>query len=121
MKSKFLILSVSLAIAATLIASTSHITMASAVSYNGTSIDANLNATATPEHITLSWTGNPTTTQTITWRTISTDTKGEVQYRVKGTTAWISSTDVLPKLLTSGTGDANITTGIENKIGRAHV
>lgn len=57
MKSKFLILSVSFAIAATLLASTSYITMASVVSYNGTSIDANLNATATPEHITLSWTG----------------------------------------------------------------
>ncbi|MBU3182178.1 metallophosphoesterase [Clostridium psychrophilum] len=114
MKSKFLILSISFAIAATLTASTSYITMASVVSYNGTSIDANLNATATPEHITLSWTGNPTTTQTITWRTISTDTKSKVQYRVKGTTAWTTSTDVSPKLLTSGTGDENITTGIEN-------
>jgi len=88
MKSKLLILCVSLAVAATLIASTSYTTRASGISYNGTSIDANLNATATPEHIALSWTGDPTTTQTITWRTISSDTKNKVQYRVKGTTAW---------------------------------
>ena len=42
MKSKLLILCVSLAVAATLIASTSYTTRASGISYNGTSIDANL-------------------------------------------------------------------------------
>lgn len=98
----------------TLIASTSYKTRSSGVSYNGTSIDADLNATATPDHIALSWTGDPTTTQTITWRTISSDTKTKVQYRVKGTTAWTTSTDISPKLLTSDTGDATITTGTEN-------
>jgi len=40
----------------------------------------NVNATAMPDHITLSWTGDPKTTQAITWRTDPTVTKGIVQY-----------------------------------------
>ena len=38
-------------------------------------------ATATPDHIALTWTGNPATTMTITWRTDSTVTSGVVQYQ----------------------------------------
>ena len=33
-----------------------------------------------PDHITLTWAGDPHTTQTITWRTALTETSGEVQY-----------------------------------------
>ena len=115
MKRKILSVCISLAIAGTLIASPSYTTIsAAAVSYNSTSIDANLNATATPDHIALSWAGDPTTTQTITWRTISTDKKGNVQYRVKGTSAWTTSPNLTPKTLTSGTGDTTVTTGKES-------
>ena len=113
MKRKILSICVSLAIAGTLIASPSY-RAAAAVSYNSTSIDANLNSTATPDHIDLSLTGDPTNTQTITWRTITTDKKANVQYRVKGTTAWTTSPDLTPKTLTSGTGDATVTTGTES-------
>ncbi len=38
-------------------------------------------ATATPDHIALTWTGNPETTMTITWRTDSIVTSGMVQYQ----------------------------------------
>jgi hypothetical protein len=38
-------------------------------------------STATPDHIALTWTGNPSTTMTITWRTDSTVTSGFVRYQ----------------------------------------
>jgi acid phosphatase type 7 len=38
-------------------------------------------ATAIPDHITLTWTGDPATTVTITWRTDETVTSGFVQYQ----------------------------------------
>ncbi|VVB68902.1 3',5'-cyclic adenosine monophosphate phosphodiesterase CpdA [uncultured archaeon] len=39
-----------------------------------------VNASAVPDHITLSWTDNPMTTQTVTWRTDGTVQTGVVQY-----------------------------------------
>ena len=38
-------------------------------------------ATAAPDHITLTWTGDPATTMTVTWRTDSTVSSGVVQYQ----------------------------------------
>lgn len=52
--------------------------------YDQTTINSDLNATVIPDHIVLTWTGDPTTTQAITWRTIKTVASGEVQYRKKG-------------------------------------
>ncbi len=40
----------------------------------------NVNATAVPDHITLSWVSDPMTTQTVTWRTDSAVQAGAVQY-----------------------------------------
>lgn len=114
MKRKFITLCLSLAVVGSIVASPCFITNAAEISYNDTAIDANLNATATPDHIALSWTGDPTTTQTITWRTISTDGKCSVQYRVKGTSNWTTVSDVAPKKLTTSTGSTAITTGSEN-------
>lgn len=37
-------------------------------------------ATATPDHITLTWSDNPAITQTITWRTNGVTVNGQVQY-----------------------------------------
>lgn len=37
-------------------------------------------AAGSPDHITLTWTGDPKTTQTITWRTVSTTVGGQVEY-----------------------------------------
>lgn len=48
--------------------------------YDGTSINANLNSSNTPEHITLTWIKDPRTTQTITWRTSSNIDKGIIEY-----------------------------------------
>lgn len=41
---------------------------------------SDVNATAVPDHITLSWVSDPVTTQTVTWRTDSTVGTGIVQY-----------------------------------------
>jgi len=38
-------------------------------------------AVAIPDHITLSWTGDPSTTETVTWRTGAGATSGLVQYQ----------------------------------------
>ncbi|WP_411682934.1 fibronectin type III domain-containing protein [Clostridium thailandense] len=48
--------------------------------YDGTSIDSSLNSSSTPDHITLTWTKDPKTTQTITWRTSSNIDKGLIEY-----------------------------------------
>lgn len=39
-----------------------------------------MGATAAPEHITLTWSADPKTTQTITWRTAAVTVGGQVQY-----------------------------------------
>ncbi|HTY61960.1 MAG TPA: metallophosphoesterase family protein [Acidobacteriota bacterium] len=44
----------------------------------------NTGATATPDHVALTWTGDPATTMTITWRTDPTVTSGVVQYQKGG-------------------------------------
>lgn len=41
---------------------------------------AGTSATTTPDHVALSWTGDPATTMTITWRTDTTVTTGIVEY-----------------------------------------
>lgn len=41
-------------------------------------------ASATPEHVVLTWHDDPTTTQAINWRTDTTVSEGSVQYRVAG-------------------------------------
>jgi len=41
-------------------------------------------ATAIPDHVALTWTGDPATTMTITWRTDSSVTSGIVQYQKGG-------------------------------------
>ncbi|MDP4145920.1 MAG: metallophosphoesterase [Bacillota bacterium] len=86
MKRRLLSLTVTLAVLAAPLVSTGTNVSAAALTYNETAIDSNLNATTTPDHIVLNWTGDPTTTQTITWRTSTIVTSGQVQYRLKGDT-----------------------------------
>jgi hypothetical protein len=45
---------------------------------------ADSGATATPDHVALTWTGDPAATMTITWRTDTTVTAGAVQYQKGG-------------------------------------
>ncbi|QXE19841.1 metallophosphoesterase family protein [Clostridium sp. 001] len=70
-------------IIAALIAATSTIAPIYPVhaAYDSTTINTNLNSTVKPDHITLTWTKGPKTTQTITWRTSTNVTKGLVQYK----------------------------------------
>ncbi len=49
--------------------------------FDSPAINENLNATLSPDHIVLSWTGDPKTTQTITWRSSTAVNSGEVRYR----------------------------------------
>ncbi|MBL4934073.1 purple acid phosphatase family protein [Clostridium paridis] len=86
MKKKILSLTISLSIAMTLFSSTVFKVNAETLTYNETTINENLNATVVPDHIVLNWTEDPSTTQTITWRTSKDVNAGEVKYRVKGST-----------------------------------
>ncbi len=45
-------------------------------------------ATATPDHVVLTWGDDPTSTQSIQWRTSTATEKGVVRYRVQGTEPW---------------------------------
>jgi acid phosphatase type 7 len=49
--------------------------------YNGLIINQDLNSTLKPDHILLSWTGDPETTQTISFRSSTAVTNGLVKYR----------------------------------------
>jgi len=52
--------------------------------YDSTSIDSSLNATASPDHIVLTWTESPATTLTVTWRSSQEIEDGWVDYRQAG-------------------------------------
>ena len=45
-------------------------------------------ATATPDHVVLTWGDDPTSTQSIQWRTGTATANGAVRYRVQGTDDW---------------------------------
>ncbi|NMM63112.1 metallophosphoesterase family protein [Clostridium sp. P21] len=49
--------------------------------YDSTTINTSLNSTVKPDHVTLTWTKDPKTTQTITWRTSTNINRGLVQYK----------------------------------------
>ncbi len=69
--------------------------------------------TAAPDHITLSWTGDAQTSQTVTWRTDTTSTASIVQY-VTGSVATFPSAGYVEKagdaatLYKTDLGDENI-------------
>lgn len=48
-------------------------------------------ATATPDHVVLTWGDDPKSTQSIQWRTSTATVKGAVRYRAQGTDAWSSA------------------------------
>src|SRR5208337_4835105 len=48
--------------------------------FDGKKIDENLNATVKPDHILLTWSDDPTTTQTISWRSSLQIDTGQVNY-----------------------------------------
>ena len=57
-------------------------------------------ATKSPDHITLTWTGNSATTMTVTWRTDPTVESGFVQYQ-EGTTISAEANRQRPLAITS--------------------
>ncbi len=70
----------------------------------------NVNATAVPDHVTLSWTSNPKTTQTVTWRTDTTVKTGVVQYNKCGMPKDKRSVAAQVRILKTDLGDENIFT-----------
>lgn len=56
------------------------LTSSAFAAYDGKIINSDLNATTKSDHITLTWTGDPATTQTITWRTNTSINTGIVEY-----------------------------------------
>ncbi len=74
----------------------------------------NVNATAVPDHVTLSWTSDPMTTQTVTWRTDSTVQTGVVQHGMDRELRDNTARSVAAKvsLLKTDLGDENISTAM---------
>lgn len=75
-------------------------------------------ASAAPDHITLTWSGDPTTSQTITWRTDTTVSNGVIQYALAPLTArttvtsWTNSVTTALETLQSDMGSANLHSGM---------
>ncbi|MEG6565679.1 fibronectin type III domain-containing protein [Thermoanaerobacterium saccharolyticum] len=65
-------------------------------------------ATSLPDHITLTWTQDPTTTQTITWRTDATVNLGQVQYGKDPSLKDAKIVDATVQKFSSDLGDMNI-------------
>lgn len=65
-------------------------------------------ATNLPDHITLTWTQDPTTTQTITWRTDTTVNSGQVQYGKDPSLKDAKTIDATAQKFSSDLGDMNI-------------
>lgn len=65
-------------------------------------------ATSLPDHITLTWTQDPTTTQTITWRTDATVNLGQVQYGKDPSLKDAKTVDATVQKFSSDLGDMNI-------------
>lgn len=65
-------------------------------------------ATSLPDHITLTWTQDPTTTQTITWRTDTTVNLGQVQYGKDPSLKDAKIVDATVQKFSSDLGDMNI-------------
>ncbi|MDI6604515.1 MAG: fibronectin type III domain-containing protein, partial [Thermoanaerobacteraceae bacterium] len=76
-----------------------------------TAIFADTNTTGAkvmPDHITLTWTQDPMTTQTITWRTDTTVNSGKVQYGKDSALKDAKTVDEKARKFTSDLGDMNI-------------
>lgn len=89
---------------------TTSFTAVFATPYNDTTINADLNSTVKPDHIMLTYSDDPTTTQTITWRTNTTVKTGIVQYiKLGGNSMSTQQTDVVtPKEFDSAASDKNV-------------
>ena len=73
--------------------------------YDETTINADLNSTVIPDHIALSWSDDPMTTQTVTWRTNTTVSFGQVKYKKQTDSKYLISEAVKPTLFKTDTTD----------------
>lgn len=73
--------------------------------YNGTQINASLNSTIRPDHVALSWSDDPTSTMTISWRTNTSVESSSVEfYPVGGMTETVTAK---PELFNTALTDKN--------------
>ncbi|MGV8979989.1 purple acid phosphatase family protein [Clostridium sp.] len=77
--------------------------------YDNTTINSNLGATSKPDHLSLTWSSDPTTTMTITWRTNISVTMGQVQYMPLSSPSFIPTNilNVIPKLFKTSETDTH--------------
>ncbi len=81
--------------------------------YNNKTINETLNATEKPDHIVLTWSDDPVTTQTITWRAASTVTEGGVAYSEFGKSdPECVYKKAVVELFTSAAGDSSVSMNI---------
>ncbi len=74
--------------------------------FDGKQIDENLNATTKPDHILLTWSDNPMTTQTISWRSSLAVDSGQVKYwEANDTTSDYKTIKASVKKITAVSGD----------------
>ena len=72
-----------------------------------------LPAANVPDHITLTWTGDPATTQTITWRTGTSAQAGLVQYQAGATLAFTApKVTAEPRTLPTDLGEFHLFTAV---------
>lgn len=63
-----------------------------------------------PDHVTLTWTGDPRTTQTVTWRADASVTAGVVQYQKGRTLSSPVSVKALRQIFTTDQGAVSLFT-----------
>lgn len=104
MKKKYL----SLFIATALVVTSIEVPVYSVVAaYDGTKINSNLNSTEKPDHITLTFTKDPKTTQTITWRTNTNIDTGIIQYK-NLSTGETKTVNAIKEKFSSASTDINV-------------
>jgi hypothetical protein len=74
--------------------------------FDETVINASLNATGAPDHLTLTWSDDPTTTQTITWRTNTDVNIGEVKFKKASDSAYTNFELAKQSVFESNASDA---------------
>ena len=68
-------------------------------------LDKNLGASARPDHVILTWTGDPKTTQTISWRALAEIQNGSLLYQEAGTASSTITAAAQVKLFRPAAGD----------------
>ncbi|VBB07080.1 Hypothetical protein LUCI_2324 [Lucifera butyrica] len=78
---------------------------AAARTYDQTAIDIHLNATTMPEHVALTWSADPETTMTVTWRTSTAVNDCKIEYKEEN--GAVNTMTIKPHLFQTAATDLN--------------